>query len=181
VRTTDDRYRAEQSKFELALRMIGHEARTGTIRYWTQLSDDRIRKLYGTYFKFDRGRAVRRRRGRSPTQIAPLVRSAGRALETGAITHLLVLNGLVSTAAPPGPPLRGNIELGHRFCDCYETYALLVSRPGLSFEWSWNLLLSIRRADELAITQCGSCSMAYVRDLLALPAEACPACAVLTQ
>ena len=52
MRATDDRYRAEQAKFELAMRMIRHEARTGTIRYFTGLNDDRIRKLYTTYFKF---------------------------------------------------------------------------------------------------------------------------------
>ena len=42
---TDDRYAAERSQFELALRMIRHEARTRTIRECTGLSDDRIRKL----------------------------------------------------------------------------------------------------------------------------------------
>ena len=66
MRATDDRYRGEQARFELALRMIKHEARTGTIRYWTGLNDDRIRKLYTTYFKFGDD-PVRRRRGRSPT------------------------------------------------------------------------------------------------------------------
>ena len=55
MRATDDRYRGEQAKFELAMRMIGHEARTGTIRYFTGLNDDRIRKLYTTYFKYQRG------------------------------------------------------------------------------------------------------------------------------
>ena len=46
MRLTDDRYSGEKSQFELALRMIRHEARTGTIRACTGLSDDRIRKLY---------------------------------------------------------------------------------------------------------------------------------------
>jgi hypothetical protein len=50
MRATDDRYRAEQAKFDLAMRMIRHEARTGTIRYFTGLNDDRIRKLYTSYF-----------------------------------------------------------------------------------------------------------------------------------
>ena len=51
MRLTDDRYAGERSQFELALRMIGHEARTRTIRECTGLSDDRIRKLYTTYFR----------------------------------------------------------------------------------------------------------------------------------
>jgi hypothetical protein len=178
MRITDDRYRGERAKFELAMRMIGHEARTGTIRYWTGLSDDRIRKLYTTYFKFATGMRVRRRRGRSPTQIAPLVCNTTKALETGAFANILIANGLVSTSEPPGPKLRGNVDLGHRFCECYETHRLLIPNATLSFEWGWNLLLSVRRADELSIARCERCSLGYVVDLLALPRASCPACAV---
>ena len=43
MRLTDDRYANERTQFELALRMIRHEARTRTIRECTGLSDDRIR------------------------------------------------------------------------------------------------------------------------------------------
>src|SRR5690606_39618464 len=82
MRATDLRYRGEKAKFELALRMIGHEARTGTIRYFTGLSDDRIRKLYTSYFKYGDA-PVRRRRGRSPTQVGPLIKTPLRALESG--------------------------------------------------------------------------------------------------
>ena len=45
MRLTADRYASDRSQFELALRMIRHEARTRTIRECTGLSDDRIRKL----------------------------------------------------------------------------------------------------------------------------------------
>ncbi len=111
MRATDDRYRGEQARFELALRMIKHEARTGTIRFWTGVNDDRIRKLYSTYFKFGEI-PVRRRRGRSPTRIGPLVRTPTRALESGLFANLLLANGLFSVDAPPGPSLKGNIDLG---------------------------------------------------------------------
>ena len=61
MRLTDDRYAAERSQFELALRMIRHEARTRTIRECTGLSDDRIRKLYATYFRNTGSNHIRRR------------------------------------------------------------------------------------------------------------------------
>jgi hypothetical protein len=176
MRATDDRYRGEKARFELAMRMIEHEARTGTIRYWTALSDDRIRKLYSTYFKYGPGTRIRRKRGRSPTQVAPLIRTPARALESGVFANLLIANGLLSMDAPPGPKLQGNVELGHRFCECYETHQLLVPRASLSFEWGWNLLSSIRRGDELGLMRCECCSGGYVIDLLALPRPACPAC-----
>jgi hypothetical protein len=175
MRATDDRYRGEQAKFELAMRMIRHEARTGTIRYWTCINDDRIRKLYSTYFKHG-DVPVKRRRGRSPTRVAPLVRTPTRALESGLFANLLLANGLFSIENPPGPNLKGNIDLGHRFCECFETYDVLVPRGVLSFEWGWNLLMSIRRGEELGIARCETCSVCYVFDLLALPRSACPAC-----
>ena len=175
MRATDDRYRGDTTKFELAIRMIGHEARTGTIRFWTGLSDDRIRKIYTSYFKYG-GIPVRRRRGRSPTQVAPLVRTPGRALESGVFTQLMLVNELLCNTDRDQPVLKNNIELGHCFCECYETYLLLVQQPLLSFEWGWNLLLSIRRGDELGIARCQRCSICYVIDLLELPRSSCPGC-----
>ena len=41
MRVSDDRYTRDRQKFDLALRLIRHEARTFTIRQWTGLSDDR--------------------------------------------------------------------------------------------------------------------------------------------
>ena len=179
MRATDNRYRGERNRFALAMRMIRHEARTGTIRYWTGLSDDRIRKLYTSYFKFVDGVPVKRRRGKSPTQIGPLVRSPARALESGAFVNMLLANGLISMEDPPGPRLEGDVDLGHRFCQCFETHKLLIPKPTLSFEWSWNLTQRIRRGDELSLTRCDVCSINYVYDQLTLPPSDCPACLTL--
>ena len=88
MRLTDDRYAAERNRFELALRMIRHEARTRTIRACTGLSDDRIRKLYATYFR-DAGRtSVKRRRGKSPRQVAVYVRNPLTQLEATTLVML---------------------------------------------------------------------------------------------
>jgi len=176
MRATDHRYRGEKAKFELAIRMIGHEARTGTIRFWTGLSDDRIRKLYTSYFKYTDA-PVRRRRGRSPTQVAPLIKTPLRALESGVFVNLLIANGVLSPDSKDAPKLKGNVDLGHRFCECYETYCALVPRANLTFEWGWNLLASLRRGDELGLARCDVCSVGYVVDLLAVPRPGCPACA----
>lgn len=180
MRVTDDRYRGEQARFDLARRMISHEARTGTIRFWTGLSDDRIRKLYASYFKYE-DRPVRRRRGRSPTQIGPLVRNPQRALESGMLTNLLFANRLLCLNGEAQPRLERNVGLGHRFCESFETYMTFVTQPALSFEWCWNLLLSIRRGDELGLTRCHSCAKGYIVDLLALPRNRCPVCFMLSE
>ena len=175
MRATDDRYRGEQARFGLAIRMIGHEARTGTIRFFTGLNDDRIRKLYARYFKFNAA-PVRRQRGRSPTRVSPLVRTPQRALESGVFANLLLANELLSLESPPGPALKHNVELGLRLCECFESFVLLVPRASLSFEWAFNLLASLRRGDELGIARCEACSICYVFDMLSLPPAPCPAC-----
>ncbi len=179
MRTTDDRYRGERARFELAMRMIRHEARTGTIRHLTGLSDDRIRKLYTSYFKYNADAPIKRRRGKTPTQITPLIRTPARTLESGVFVNLMLANGLISVEALPGPSLRGNIELGNCFCQCYETHLRIVPKPTLTFEWAWNLMRTVRCGDEIGIGRCDRCATTYLYDQLLLPRSACPACPTL--
>src|SRR5262245_46875171 len=91
MRVTDHRYAAELDKFDLAVRMIQHEARTGTIRACTGFSEDRIRKIYSTYFKVPGVRSVKRRRGKSPKRIAQFVNSSSRQLEATVLAGLFLL------------------------------------------------------------------------------------------
>ena len=64
MRISDDRYNRDRLRLDLALRFMRHEARTHTIRKWTGLTDDRIRKLYRSYFSI--AQPVPRHRGKSP-------------------------------------------------------------------------------------------------------------------
>jgi hypothetical protein len=70
MRVSDDRYTRDRERLDLALRLIRHEARTFTIRQWTGLSDDRIRKLYRSYVLESDSSTVMRHRGKSPRQTA---------------------------------------------------------------------------------------------------------------
>ena len=79
MRLTDDRYRRDRMRLELAMRLIRHEARTQTIRRWTGLSDDRIRKLFRSYIR--PGSGVRRHRGKSPQQVGYFLRAGSTGAE----------------------------------------------------------------------------------------------------
>jgi len=179
MKLTDDRYAAERSQFELALRMIRHEARTRTIRECTGLSDDRIRKLYGTYFRHASG--IRRHRGKSPRQVARFVRNAHSQLESTTLVALfcsglllrLDADGQVHACWP-----RPNVEYGHRVCRAYETYRLLHPDARLSFEWAWNLLHTISCNDELYLASCRTCESSYVQDAYAIDHGICPGCEI---
>ena len=177
MRATDDRYRGERDRLELALRLIGHEARTGTIRHFTGLSDDRIRKLYTSYFKHT-GSEVKRRRGKSPSQIAPLVRTADLRLESSAMVSLMRGCGLLTDERPnPRQSMIERLDRGHRLCQAHETYQSLVGNPKLSFEATWNLYKNLTAGDELGYECCEACDCWYVFDALALGGRVCPLCA----
>jgi len=76
MRIYEDRYHRERQRFHVALRFIRLEARTHTIRYWTGLTDDRIRKLYRSYLADSADRLIRRHRGKSPQRTTLFLRSA---------------------------------------------------------------------------------------------------------
>ena len=184
MRLTDDRYASERSQFELALRMIRHEARTRTIRECTGLSDDRIRKLYSTYFRNSGACRVRRRRGKSPRQIARFVKNPDHQLQATTLFALFCVGLLLRIddqsrvhACWPRP----DVEFGHRVCRAFETYLLVHERPLLSFEWAWNLLHNMSINDELVIASCTHCRTRYVQDAYALNLRICPACEIETQ
>lgn len=179
MRLTDDRYAKERSQFELALRMIQHEARTRTIKECTGLSDDRIRKLYATYFRDSDTRSVKRRRGKSPQQVTRFVKNPTNQLEATTLVALfcasLVLRVDDKNAIHACWP-RPDVEYGHRVCRAYETYQLLHRSAKLSFEWAWNLLQNISKNDELYLARCKHCTSSYVQDSYALDRGICPSC-----
>jgi hypothetical protein len=169
-------------QFELALRMIRHEARTRTIRTCTGLSDDRIRKLYATYFR-DRGATpgVRRRRGKSPRQVSLFVKNPVNQLEATTLVALFCASLLLRIDAgnrirPCWP--RPDVEYGHRVCRAFETYLLLHPSPRITFEWAWNLLQTLSQNEELYLAQCRECRSAYVQDACALDHKRCPSCEI---
>ena len=181
MRLTDNRYAGERSQFELALRMIRHEARTRTIRECTGLSDDRIRKVFSTYFRNSGHTDVKRRRGKSPRQVQRYVKNPASQLQATTLVALFCAGLLVRIdednqvhACWPRP----NVEFGHRLCRAYETYLLLHDDAKLNFEWAWNLFHCISYNDELYLASCGRCDARYVQDAYALDTRICPTCEV---
>lgn len=178
MRITDNRYAGEREYFDLAIRMIRHEARTGTIRACTGFSEDRIRKIYSTYFPPAEG-GIRRRRGKTPSQIAPLVSTSRRQAEASLLAVLLLhfrVATLDAAGRAAGIPRLPQLVLGQRFCAAYEAYQALHPAPGLHFEWGWNLYRSLVETRELRIAWCASCTGPYVDDAYALQYDRCPFC-----
>ena len=179
MRITDNRYCGEIDRFDLAVRLIRHEARTGTIRRFTGFTEDRIRKLYGAYFKSVTGEKVLRRRGKSPRQIARFVNSTCRHTEATLLACLCRLcNAFKLSNRQRAQPINSldDVTLGTRLCDAFETYQLLCPRPQFSFEWTWNLYHALVETRELYFSWCDTCHGPYIQDTYALDYRRCPLC-----
>ena len=173
MRITDSRYDRDRFRLALAHRLIALEARTRTIRQATQLSDDRIRRLYREYFSSNGQATVRRRRGKSPRQMSFFRRSLDHEQEAATLGSLLRQCGLLGRI---GSAFRPVIEDVSKFCDVYETFAGLCPQPHVSFEHAWHLWQVFCRDDEFVLSSCPACSSLWLRDTLEILPDTCPAC-----
>jgi hypothetical protein len=177
MRISEDRYDRDRERLELALRFLTHEARTQTIRVWTGLSDDRIRKLYRAYL----GRAacyVPRHRGKSPHQAAYFTRSLRIQQETAVLASFFALAGLVpaqpSTAAGAALP---ELARGNSLCTAFETYATMIPTAAISFEYAVFLAGCLARGDQLRLAKCCDCGGLIVVERFPIREKRCQHCA----
>lgn len=173
MRITDSRYDRDRLRLTIAFRMIGHEARTHTIRQATQLSDDRIRKLFRDYVRDQPHTPVRRRRGKSPRQMSYFRRTPQHELQAATLGSLLRCCGLLNRSSPPQRP---SLEEVARFCDVFETFAGLCPQPAITFEHAWFLLQVLSRENEFVLDACQDCQSLWIRDTLDILPDNCAAC-----
>lgn len=178
MRVSDDRYTRDRQRLDLALRLIHHEARTFTIRQWTGLSDDRIRKLYRSYCKGCQARPVPRHRGKSPRQAAFFFRNPDLNFHAAQLASMYLVYGLLcgSELELESRYRLGSLESGTLLCQAYEAYCELHAPAAISFEHAWYLLLALSRRDELGVARCKECGGVRLRDLLSKRRPSCANC-----
>jgi hypothetical protein len=176
MRISDDRYSRERLRMELALRFLRHEARTQTIRAWTGLSDDRIRKLYRSYLSEAR-RQLPRHRGKSPHQVAYFTRSQQLQQESAVLASMLSLLGVIpaqapgaADAAPPG------LMRGALLCAAFEAYRAYVPAAQISFEHAVFLVTALTRGDQLRLGGCAGCGALIVTERFPARQQRCQLC-----
>jgi hypothetical protein len=180
MRVTEDRYSRDRLRLDVAIHFIESEARTHTIRLWTGLSDDRIRKLYKTYLEDSGRRPLVRHRGRSPHQAAHFTRTARLRHESALFASICLMAGLLR--APPAQPvalqrLLPDVQRAALLWQAYDAYRALVRSPVISFEHAVLLLSALSRNEELGYGHCHRCHALVVVDRLSLRAAQCGSCA----
>jgi hypothetical protein len=173
MRVSDDRYNRDRLRIDVAMRFIRHEARTRTIRRWTGLTDDRIRKLYHSYLQG--GGRTTRHRGKSPRQLAYFLRTARIRDEASALASLCYLVGLFDRLRQyPGPHYGTDVDGAALLCRAYEGYRGALRDPAITFEHAELLVGALARGSELRLGHCRDCGALLVVDSLGLrPARCC--------
>jgi hypothetical protein len=176
MRISDDRYDRDRLRLDLALRFMRHEARTHTIRKWTGLTDDRIRKLYRSYF-VDAPMLVPRHRGKSPQTAAFFMRTPRIQQETAVLASLFCLLGVmpIRRVVDAANPLPG-VGRGEKLCQAFEAYCALVPSSQITFEHAVLLVNALARGDELRLGGCIECGGLAVVDSLAEGGVHCSHC-----
>lgn len=177
MRISDHRYSRDRLRFDLALRLIRHEARTQTIKTWTGLSDDRIRKMYREYVK-EPGNDVSRPRGKSPQQSAFFTRSPKLQEESSLLASLCSLLGaLPRVGAAINRQALANLSRGALICQAFEIYRDLVAEPHISFEHLVFLVSALAAGEELILVNCEECGALIVGERISFRPRQCLHCA----
>jgi hypothetical protein len=175
MRISDDRYNRDRLRLDVAMRFIRHEARTRTIRQWTGLTDDRIRKLYHSYLQG--GGRTARHRGKSPRQLTYFLRTARIRDEASALASLCYLVGLFDRLWQyPGAQYPTDVDGAALLCRAYEGYRGALRDPAITFEHAVLLVGALVRGNELRLGHCRDCGALLVVDFLGLRPARCRLC-----
>jgi len=175
MRISDCRYNRDRLRLDVAMRFIAHEARTHTIRQWTGLTDDRIRKLYHSYLQG--GGCAMRHRGKSPRQAAYFLRTARMREEASALASLYCVVGLFDGQRLNPCQWQGkDVGRAESLIRAYEGYCAAVCNPAITFEHAALLVNALARGNELRLGDCQDCGALLVVDSLGLRPARCALC-----
>ena len=169
--TSDDPVLRDCRRYELAQRLIAHQARTQTISALTSLSRHQLAQL--------RHRScipeAMRRRGPSPRSLMRFTHSP-RARAEGAV---LAAFCCAYHVLPAKALRRSNLtfEFGERLCATYEAYRACFPQSDVTIEELLSLVLGIADNREVGLSNCTLCGGTVLIDRLARTCRTCIHCA----
>lgn len=165
MRISDHRYRRDVRKYNLALRLIHHEARTGIIRAWTGLSGRGIRNLFRSYVHDQNEDMATRHRGPPPQAAVHLLQSSNMRADSELLASILCLFDLIPALRELGmTESQPSVVRGERLCTAFEMFLEFVPHSNLTLEHALLLVDSISRGDVLELGKCANCTALTVVD-----------------
>ena len=177
MRISDHRYFRDVRKYHLAMRLIHHEARTGTIRHWTGLSARCIRNLFRSYVRGDIAGCAARHRGPSPHMVEQLLQSPQLRDEVAVLASVLCLFDLIPSRPKPNERQESpNILRAEQLCAAFEMLCDLMPSTKLTLEHALLLVTALVRGEELGLGKCPACGALIVIDFHGDSAQTCGLC-----
>lgn len=162
MRISDHRYNRDRRRFDITVRLATYNASTATIRAWTRLSPDRIRKLFRSYFPLRATEEPMRRRGKTPRQAEYFLHTAARRFEAATLASFLHGAGLVALESEPQTTFAPTLAQAAAFSQAYEFFVQLCPEARLSIDHADFLLRLLLRRDRIRLTRCGDCARLYI-------------------
>jgi hypothetical protein len=143
----EDSVSREIRRYELARRLIFHEARTQTISKLTGLSRNRLATLRRRLMISERAR----HRGPPPRSLDVFLRTSRGRTEGAAVAALFPL------FKTPTPSNRSLLDEGEQACAIYDAYLAYFPQSGVRFEELMLLKSSLARGNLLKLGLCSTC------------------------
>ena len=177
MRVANDRYSRELRSFNLAVRMLAHEARPHTVCVWTGLSPDRVRNLSSLYRREAINGQARRYRGPCPSRLEGLLTSSSLRGEAAAIAGLC----RILEVLPAEPVVNARVQFpsiprGERLCYVLELFQDMVPHVRVTLDQLALLVTTLAAGEQWAIVRCSSCPGVVVIDRSTLDRPVCESC-----
>jgi hypothetical protein len=161
IHVTDDRLGGYFRRYQLALRMMAHGARSQTVCAWSGLTRDQLvtqRQRWG----FDRDE---RRRGPAPTALRVFFKSKRHRGEAALFASMCRIVGATSArTGQAAAECLPSLENGELLCEALEAFREWRPEAELKFEHAVLLAVGIVEATAVALAQCCDCSAAMLVD-----------------
>jgi hypothetical protein len=154
IHVTDDRLGGYFRRYQLAIRMMSHGARTQTVCDWSGLTRDQLvtqRRRWGF-------NPEERRRGPAPSAFHVFFKSRRRRSEATLFACLCrVLGAAPARGGKRAATRLPGVENGERLCEALEVFQEWQPEADLDFEHAMQLALGVVLAQEVTLTQCSDC------------------------
>lgn len=157
IHVTDDRLGGYFRRYQLAIRMMSHGARTQTVIAWSDLTRDQLvtqRRRWGF------GKEIRQR-GPAPSAFHVFFKSRRHQSEAALFASLCHITGAISAKlGNDAARLRPGLENGELFCDALEAFREWAPDADLDFEHALQLASGVVHAEDVTLGWCSDCRSA---------------------
>lgn len=173
MRISDDRYRRDLRRYQLARRLFAHGARRATIMRWTGLSRHSVETMMHEYALIEH----RRPRGPVPENLRVFTRSLVHEVECAAMAYMVFQLDIIPRVKA-GARRRDGIDLtlGEQLVTAYDLYRALVPVSPYRVEHMALLTQALATPGSLALEVCEKCEGLIVIPQGGTPSKHCGFC-----